>query len=365
MPLSPRSEVENLSPCPHGGPDYAELEKLGLAPEDVLDFSVNINPFGPPPGVREALTSAGIALYPDSESRELRKCLAQELGIAAENILVSSGSVELIRLAALAYLGPGDLVLIPEPTFGEYEAACRLVGSRVLKQQLKRDEGFKLKVTETVDLIRGHRPKGVFLCNPNNPTGLYLASEEMEQILAACEDSLLVLDEAYIDFVPNAWSSVDIIQQGNVLILRSMTKSHALAGLRLAYAIAHQQIIANLRKVCPPWNVSVVAQRAGILALADKEYMRKCKVGIQRLKDFVIKELTELGLQPLPSQANFFLVEVGDAKGFRRALLERGILVRDCTSFGLAGHIRIAPRTLPECQKLVAAIKEITHCRGR
>ena len=360
MPLSPRWEVENLSPCPHGGPDYAELKKFGLAAEDVVDFSVSTNPFGPPPGVREALTSLPIALYPDSEATELRECLAQELSIAPENILAGSGSAELIRLVAQAYFGPQDVVLIVEPTFGEYEVACRVIGSGVLKQRLTAQEGFRLQVTETVDLIRRHCPKGVFLCNPNNPTGQYLAREEIEQILVACEDSLLILDEAYIAFVDNAWSSLDLIQRGNVLILRSLAKSHALAGLRLGYAMAQQQIIANLRKVCPPWNVNIVAQRAGILALADKEYMRKCKVGIQHLKDFLIKELTELGLQPLPSQANFFLVEVGDAKRFRRALLERGILVRDCTSFGLAEYIRIAPRPLPDCRKLITAIKEIT-----
>lgn len=360
MPLSPRWEVENLSPCPHGGPDYAELKEFGLAAEDVVDFSVSTNPFAAPPGVREALTSSPIALYPDSEATELRECLAQELSIAPENILAGSGSVELIRLAAQAYFGPQDLVLIFEPTFGEYEVACRLIGSGVLKQRSTAQEGFRLQVRETVDLIGRHRPKGVFLCNPNNPTGQYLAREEIERILVACEDSLLILDEAYIAFVDSAWSSLDLIQRGNVLILRSLAKSHALAGLRLGYAIAQQQIIANLRKVCPPWNVNIVAQRAGILALADKEYMRKCKVGIQHLKDFLVKELTELGLQPLPSQANFFLVEVGDAKRFRRALLERGILVRDCTSFGLPQYIRIAPRPLPDCRKLITAIKEIT-----
>jgi len=140
--------------------------------------------------------------------------------------------------------------------------------------------------------------------------------------------------------------------------LRSMTKDYALAGLRLGYAVAAKPIISILERVRPPWNVNAVAQKAGIFVLNTDNYLEECNTKIQEAKSFMARELTSLGLSPLPSQTNFFMVEVGNAANFRQALLKKGILVRDCASFGLPDYIRLAPRTLPECQRLIAAIKE-------
>jgi histidinol-phosphate aminotransferase len=359
MSLSPKPEIEGISPCPHGGPDYEEMKNMGIAPEEVLDFSVNFNPLGTPVGVKEAIYNTAIDRYPDSEATELRRCLAEKMGMLPENILVGNGSVELIRLAALAYFGYGDLILLIEPTFGEDEVACCIVGCQFLKQQLKEEEGFRMKTEETIRLIHRYHPRGIFICNPNNPTGQYLTREEVEAILDASKDSLVILDEAYISFVNDAWSSLDMIGEGNMLVLRTMTKDYALAGLRLGYAIAHPQVISNLRRISPPWNVNVVAQQAGVIVLKDDKYMEKSRSILSEAKSFLITELTSLGLPPLPSQANFFLVKVGDAREFRLALLKQGILVRDCSSFGLPNYVRIAARTVPDCQRLVAAIKEI------
>jgi histidinol-phosphate aminotransferase len=209
-----------------------------------------------------------------------------------------------------------------------------------------------------VALIRQHRPKGIFLCNPNNPTGQYLSREEVRKILSMAKDSLVILDEAYIAFTEDTWASVDLIDWGNLVILRSMTKDYALAGLRLGYAVAAESIISVLKRVRPPWNVSSVAQAAGVFALKADGYLDMCGRKIKEAKEFLVKELSGLGLSPLPSQANFFLVKVGDAARFRQALLKKGILVRDCTSFGLSGYIRLAPRSMAECQRLLTAIKE-------
>jgi histidinol-phosphate aminotransferase len=167
------------------------------------------------------------------------------------------------------------------------------------------------------------------------------------------------LDEAYIAFTENAWLSQNMVDLGNLVILRSMTKDYALAGLRLGYAIAAEPIISTLKRVRPPWNVNAIAQKAGIVAMNADSYLQECSNKIREARDFLIKELERLGLPSLPSQTNFFLVEVGNATAFRQTLLNKGILVRDCTSFGLPQYIRLAPRTLPECQKLVESIKEV------
>ncbi|MCJ7655501.1 MAG: histidinol-phosphate aminotransferase family protein, partial [Dehalococcoidia bacterium] len=268
-------------------------------------------------------------------------------------------STELIRLIATAYFEPNDLVLIPQPTYGEYEVACHLANTKILKQPLLKEPDFQLNADEMTSLLQKHRPRAVFLCNPNNPTGQYMSQEQVEQIMSSCQDSLIILDEAYIAFTDNAWPSQDMVDLGNFVILRSMTKDYALAGLRLGYAIAAEPIISVLKRVRPPWNVNAPAQKAGILALNDGSYLKECSKKIREARDFLIKELERLGLPPLPSQTNFFLVKVGDATAFRQALLKKGILVRDCTSFGLPQYIRLAPRTLPECQKLIESIKDV------
>jgi len=365
LSLLPRPEIRDMPICQHGSIDYAEVEMLGIPPQEILDFSANLNPSGPPPEVMQALygvsydLNEAISHYPDSESRYLKRSLAERLGISIDNVLISSGSTELIRLATLAYFGRGDEVLIIEPTYGEYELACRIAGASVIKQQLSATNAFLPDIDETVKLIKQYHPKGIFICNPNNPTGRYFARADFETILDAAKDSLVVLDEAYVNFVDNPWSSLDMVEGNNLLILRTMTKDYAMAGLRLGYGVAKEEIIASLRRICPPWNVNALAQKAGIIAIAREEYLKQCQARLKKAKNYLVKELSGLGLTTLPSEANFLLVEVGDASRFRRELLRRRMLVRDCTSFGLPKYIRIAPRTLPECRILVAAIKEI------
>jgi histidinol-phosphate aminotransferase len=357
--LQPRPAINKVNPCVHGGIDYTELNKTDVSLDTILDFSVSCNPFGPPPDIREALADTSIECYPDSESTELKQALAAKLNIATEKLIIGSGSTELIRLICTAYFEPNDPVLIPQPTYGEYEVACQLADTQILKQPVLKEPDFQLKADEITNLLQKHRPKAVFLCNPNNPTGHYMSREQIENVMSSYKDTLVILDEAYIAFTENAWSSQGLADHGNLVILRSMTKDYALAGLRLGYAIAAEPVISVLKRVRPPWNVNAPAQKAGILALNADSYLKECGSKIREARDFLTKELERLGLPPLLSQTNFFLVKVGNATALRQALLNKGILVRDCTSFGLPQYIRMAPRTLPECQKLIEAIKEV------
>jgi histidinol-phosphate aminotransferase len=357
--LRPKPNIERLAPASHGGINYAEIEKLGISTENIMDFSVSTNPFGPPPGIKEALARAAIDRYPDSEATELRLLLARKLDIAPDNIMIGSGSTELIRLVAAAYFGPDDLVIAPRPTYADYEIACHLVGAGVLNQPALEEADFHLNVTGTTDLIRKRRPRGIFLCNPNNPTGQYLSGEEVGEILSVAGDGLVVLDEAYVAFTESTWASTDFLDRNNLVILRSMTKDYALAGLRLGYAIAPEPIISVLKRVKPPWNVSSVAQKAGAFVLKNDGYLEECRAKINEARELLIQGLRALGLSPLPSQTNFFLVKVGDAAGLKQALLRKGILVRDCTSFGLPDYIRLAPRPIAECRMLLSTMKEV------
>ena len=353
--LSPRPEVAALKSCYHGGPNYAEFERLGINPEDVLDFSSNSNPY--PFKLDFTLDDVVIDHYPDSESMELRRILAVQNGLMPENVIVGSGSMEVIRLIAQAYLSRGDKALILKPTFGEYEIGCRIAGAEVVELWAEEKDNFRFDVGRCIEAIVLLRPKAVFICNPDNPTGQYLTRTEIESVLAAMGDGLVVLDEAYIAFTEEAWSSVDFISKGNLVIVRSMTKDFALAGLRLGYGLAHAAIIENLCKVKPPWNVNAIAQCAGIQALGDGAYLRRSDRQIRQSRDYLLTELVALGFSIVPTRTNFFLMKVGQASEFRAALMSRGVIVRDCTSFGLPEYVRIAPRTMPECRRLVAAVK--------
>ena len=361
MSLRPKRGIARLKTCPHGGINHAELKALGLSPDEVLDFSVCTNPFMPPPGTREMLSTIPIEQYPDSEAAELRQRLSESLGVPPENILAGSGTTELIRLIALTYLRKGDPVLLLEPTYGEYEIACRVAGARLIRHRAKEEDNFTPKIAEVANLARERHPAAVFICHPNNPTGKYFSRREIEAFLEAAGDSLLILDEAYIAFVEASWNSADLIDRGDVIILRSMTKDYGLPGLRLGYAVARKGIIDSLRQVCPPWNVNIIAQKVGAAVLENAAYLEQSQLKITEAKQFLVSELSRLGLGVLPSDANYFLVKAGDAGRFRSSLLKHGILVRDCTSFGLPEYVRIAPRTMPECQKLVAAIGSILH----
>jgi histidinol-phosphate aminotransferase len=208
-------------------------------------------------------------------------------------------------------------------------------------------------------LAREHRPRAIFTCNPNNPTGKYLSRREIEKLLNAIGDGLLILDEAYVAFVAKSWNSTEFISRGNVVVLRSMTKDYGLTGLRLGYAVAHREIIDTLRRVCPPWNVNIIAQKVGTAVLSNTDYLEQSLLKTREAKQFLTSELSRLGFTVLPSDAHYFLVKVGHARNFRHALLQRGIMVRDCTSFGLAEYVRIAPRTLPECERLISVIGRI------
>ncbi len=365
MSLRPRPEIENLIPSLHGGLNQAELKAIGFTPEEVIDFSVCSNPFMPPPEVRKVFDTIVVNRHPDSESTEFRECLSEKIGVSPDNILAGSGSTELIRLIAQTYFGHGDSVLILEPTFGEYRVACQILGAEVVSQWGNETENFAHSIEETVDLVKRNHHRGVFICNPNNPTGRYLSRQEIEIALDACKDTLLVLDEAYISFVDESWNSLDLIDRGNVVIVRSMTKDYGLVGLRLGYAVAPREIIDALRRVRPPWNVNVVAQKAGTAVLNNTGYLERCKREIKKAKQFLADELCQLGFTLVPSETNFFLVKVTNAGDFRTALLKQSILVRDCSSFGLPEYIRIAARTMPECVKLVDAIREMRSQRAK
>jgi len=342
----------------HGALDYVELDRLDLVADDVLDFSVNSNPFGPSPAVAHALRSVPLDRYPDREAWELRRAIAHRLGISPHEIVAGNGAAELIQMLALAYLNPHDDVLVLGPTFGEYERACRLMGARVHVWAASAEDAFAVDVEAVGYLLQTVQPRLFFVCRPNNPTGCLLPVEALRSWAEAAPQTLLVVDEAYLAFAAGARSVVDL-GQPNIACLRSMTKDYALAGLRLGYVAAHRAVVEALRRVQPAWNVNALAQAAGLAALADQDHLNETLAALRQACAELRAGLSSIGLQPLPSTVHFFLLPVGDGQALRRRLLRRGIQVRDCASFGLPAYVRIAARRPDDNQKLITALREV------
>ena len=347
----------------HGGLNIAELGTLGLHPDDVLDFSASINPLGPSPRAVEAARRANLSVYPDTECVRLREAIGDSLGVAPSRVLAGNGSTELIHLIARAFLDGKDTALSFVPTFGEYEAACRLQG--VTPVALSPSDGFHWDVQAAIDRIATERPSVVFLCNPNNPTGVYLGELEMTRIADTLRGiGLLVLDEAYVSFVEDRWDSSHLLNMPNVVLLRSMTKDYALTGLRLGYILASEEVTERVRRFQYSWSVNSPAQAAGVAALSDPGHVERGREAVHAGRRFLSDAFASLGLECLPSAANFLLIRVGHATELRLDLLRRyKICVRDCTSFGLPEYIRVGIRVMDDNRKLVEALRQFLRAR--
>jgi histidinol-phosphate aminotransferase len=342
---------------PHGGPDYRELAALGLRPEDVLDFSASTNAFGPPPGVREALAACDVTRYPDRSAAPLAGALAARDGVTPDRVLVGNGAAGLIWALALAELSRGDVALIVGPTFSEYASASHRARADVVEWRHAPGTSAMPGLWRLAEAIASARPRLIWLCNPNNPTGAYLSAEELALLLPAAPDALWVLDEAYRPFVADPWPSHYLVERGNVALLRSLTKDCAMPGVRLGYVLAAPDVIARVAAAQPPWSVSAAAIACGLAALQDAGHVARTTAALRAEATRLAASLSDKGWRVLPSTTHFLLTEVGDGAATRACLLrEHRIQVRNCASFGLPGFIRVAARLPEENERLIAAM---------
>lgn len=353
--LAPRARLTQIPTAVHGALDYAELQRHQLAPEAIIDFSENSNPFGPAPGVRAALAALDPARYPDRDCLALRQALAEQTGAAPAEIVVGNGAAELLWLVAFAFLDRGDRTLILGPTFGEYARMARLMGAEVVEWRADATTAFVVDPNTVAKQMAAVQPKAIFLCTPNNPTGTVIDPARIATWAEHFPQTLFVIDEAYLTFVPGL-RSIYTWRLPNVLIIRSLTKEYALAGLRLGYALGPAALVAGLAQARIPWSVNAAAQAAGLAALADQAHLQSTLAALQAAKSELIAGLQKVGRHPLPSQTHYFLLDVGDGAAFRHCLLTHGLIVRDCASFGLPAYVRIATRQPTENQKLLTCL---------
>lgn len=350
----------------HGG-DWAGFEgRYGYRP---LDFSANISPLGLPGSIQNAIIAslADADRYPDPLCRQLTEELAAFEAVAQEHILCGNGAADLLFRMALS-LHP-EKALIPAPAFSEYEAALDTVMCSVSRYQLAEENGFKLddgfiaSITDEIGMV--------FLCQPNNPTGVTDGRFFLERVLAQCgqKGAVLVIDECFNDFLdqPQAHTMKGFLSENpHLVILKSFTKLYAMAGVRLGYCLCSDEaLLERMRCMGQPWAVSDMAQKAGMAALHEQEYVQAVRRLVRRERPWLMKGLAGLGFGVIPGEANYLLFQ--SPSELESAMREKGILIRNCANYhGLSeGWYRVCVRTHAENMRLLGALEDVLHERNR
>lgn len=360
--LQPRKEVERFEPYLPGRSLEQVKKQYGL--KKVVKLASNENPLGPSPAAAAALKKAADRMhrYPDGFSTDLRLAVAKHLGVKPSQVMLGAGSDELIELLGKAYLTPEDDIVVSEHAFVRYRMAGELMGARVTAvpmKDLKHDlRAMARAVTE--------RTKFVFIANPNNPTGTYNTAGEMSEFLRELPAHVMpVVDEAYFEYArvkkdyPDAAA---LFKAGRrLIVLRTFSKIHGLAGLRVGYGVGPESVVETLERVRPPFNVSLAAQAAAEAALKDKDQARRSLRMLSAEMPRLERALKDLRVDWVPSAANFLLVSVEPQRGAEvfEALLKRGVIVRAVEEYGLPHHIRVTIGLPEENNMFIKAFREV------
>ncbi|HII02301.1 TPA: threonine-phosphate decarboxylase [Methanosarcinaceae archaeon] len=378
-----REHLLNLEPCRHGGLIQETSEKYGIPESEILDFSANFNPLGSPfeyPGsgldfdeiIKNSLGK--ILEYPDNRYLEFREAAAKfvGLGVSPENIIPGNGSTEIIRLLVECVIEKGDKVLIPWPTFGEYEMQCRIMGAEIEYPPQEEIETLPDEVLEKAKIL--------FICNPNNPTGKLRTRNQLKALAERCRahKTLLYVDEAFIDLSDPAQSVADLTASNDyVFVMRSLTKAFAIPGVRMGFGIASPGMAGILNMARLSWNLGTIANAIGIALLnmeggACSQYLEESRVAIREEGRLLKAKLDRIrGFEAGEVNVNYIFVDISgfmlDSEELSKRLAARGVLVRDCANFKCLGKdfIRVAVRPAEENEKLIAAIGEVITEWGR
>lgn len=351
--------------CGHGGNRRAFAAKYGIPESEVIDFSSNSNPWGPPESILRVFQESSplLSRYPDPESGLLKKEVARNYPLWPENVIAGNGSTELIHLL-VQFLKPRKALLI-EPAFSEYRRALNLQGTEVRGLLLREKNEFQINTAELLNAAQG--VDMIFLCNPNNPTGAVLPRAEILTLIESLRRRgiFLVLDEAFVDWVPEEGLASALTDQSSFFILRSLTKFYSLSGIRIGYGLGARRLIEKLENAKVTWSVNHLAEILAVEALRDLEFQRKSRQLFHQEKDFLSGELSAIEeLKVFPSAANFFLIKLKNgmrAGELTEKLAAEKIMIRDAANFvGLDNQFfRVAVARREENQLLVKALRRI------
>ena len=353
----------------HGGKWLAALRQWDEKNGPLLDFSANINPLGLAASVEEAILKAlpDVVHYPDCSGAELKQAISEHYAVEPEQITLGNGAVELLYL--LCQQKKPEAILVPAPTFSEYERAARASGAAIRYLDLQEEKGFALELNALKELLP--QVEMIFICNPNNPTGRLLQFSEVQEIVkaAARYDCCVVVDESFLDFVAETEKFTCrslLAEYPNLCILHSLTKFYAIPGLRLGFMLCEPEFAARLALGKDPWNVNTLAQAAGCAGLRDRDYQAASVELVAAERLFLESSLAEIpGVRPYPGAVNFILLQIKaaglTAEEFSLRMAKLGVLVRDCSNYpGLSNeYVRVAVRSRKENERLLKSIRQV------
>ena len=359
MKIRTKSSITRHIPVIHGGKNTVQSTD-----SSIIDFSSNISPIGTPISVKKILKKniENIKNYPDFSSSAVISSLKKYTQLEKSNLLVGNGAIEIIYNFCFAFLSKKTKILIPIPTFQEYETAAKLNNCQI--------SYFKtMNLSENLDQFISKIPKNgcIFICNPNNPTGKLLEKNQLLQIIKKAKklSTIVFVDECFIEMVPESNKSVIsyVKKYDNLFVLRSLTKSFALPGIRIGYAASSKNMIEILQKIKIPWSVNSLAQDAANIALKNKSHLTKSNAVIKKELNYLTNKISNLdGFDCAKSSTNFIIIKTKiNSTSLQKKLLGKKILIRDCKNFrGLNNHhIRIAVKSHNDNLKLVKALENI------
>ena len=347
-----------------GKPIEETARELGLDPNAIIKLASNENPLGPSPkamgAMREALEKGHH--YPDGGGFCLCNAVATKLGFAPENVILGNGSNEVLEFLGHAFLNPGDDVVTAQYAFVIYKLIATSFGARTIEvpsPDYQQDvDGMLAAITPKTRVI--------FLPNPNNPTGRLLSQREIDRFMSHVPERVVVVfDEAYFEFLDRPPDTLRFVREGrNIVVLRTFSKIHGLAGLRIGYALGPVDLVQVLHRTRQPFNVNSIAQVGALAALADDEHLRETKRTVDEGRAYLHEQFSKMNVRFVPGTANFVMVNVGDGHAIFEKLLRQGIIVRPLKGYNLPEWIRISIGTTEENKKLVAAFKEVMRGGG-
>jgi histidinol-phosphate aminotransferase len=351
-------QLRNLAVYEPGKPIAETAQELGIDPSEIIKLASNENPLGPSPKAVTAMVAAteSAHLYPDGGGVYLRDVIAERSRLARENIILGNGSNEVIEFIAHAFLNHGDDVITSEYAFIAYKLIAQLFDAQTIETSTI---NFQPDLEAMLGAITP-KTKILFIANPNNPTGALIAQEKIADFVARVPGEVItVLDEAYFEFLDNPPDTIRYVRDGrNVIILRTFSKIHGLANLRVGYGIARSELIEVLKKTRQPFNVNGVAQAGALAALGDDEHLRETKRVVDLGRAYLENEFRAMKLKLSPSAGNFVFVNVGDGPAVFKKLLALKIIVRPLKGYNLPEWLRITVGTMEQNEKCIAALKK-------
>ena len=344
-----------------GRPIEEVARELGLPAADIIKLASNENPLGPSPLALAAMQTAltHINLYPDGNAFYLKQKLTGKLGLEPTNLILGTGSNEIIEFVGHALMTPGVDVIVSQYCFAVYPIVTHLFGANLITVPA-RNYSHDLRAMQAAITPR---TRVVFVANPNNPTGTFARSDDVLRFINEVpDDVLLVMDEAYIDFLEAPLDLLPMIREGkkpNLILMRTFSKIYGLAGLRIGYGIGHPELTAALEKIRQPFNLNSLAQAGAVAALDDTEHLRATRLNNKAGLKFFEQAFQELNLEYVPSAANFILVRVGDGQSVFNELQKQGVIVRPMGGYQLPQWIRISIGTAQENSHCLATLKEV------